>query len=316
MNSADNTIWNDFYEEAWGARSDIIARLIAEGESHPLRVLKIFESIMRFSKQERIIKNGIGKFSFYEDVDYLNCDINNILTDYENRSISLSDISKLPNGLASSMKLPLQSLLQEVPQYTSTNKIDFLVDYCRNRKLDAILELGSGYSQNLIKLFYEGGPRVPYYAGEYTQSGVRCSNMLAGLSDELDLTSFEFDYRNPNFSILPKLDNILVFTSHSIEQVDNIPDTLLPLIANIAKNVTCIHFEPFGFQLTSPDQDPEHIMVQRSIFEKNQWNQNLASKLVFHHLNKDINLTYLCPNMFGGEQENPTSLAIWSNRHE
>ena len=313
MNSIDGTIWNDFYEEAWHARSEIISRLISEGESHPLRVLKIFESIMRFSKQERIIREGIGKFSFYEDIEYLNFDINNILTDYENRSISLSDISKLPNGLASSMKLPFQSLLQEVPQYTSTNKIEFLVDYCRNRKFDAILELGSGYSQNLIKLFYEGGPRVPYYAGEYTQSGVRCSNMLAGLSDELDLTSFQFDYRDPNLSILPKLDNILVFTSHSIEQVDYISDTLLPLIANIAKKVTCIHFEPFGFQLTSPDQDSEHIMNQRSIFDKNQWNQNLASKLIFHHLNKEINLIYLCPNMLGGEQENPTSIAIWKN---
>jgi len=291
-----------------------MSRIISSGERNPLRVISELESISRFSEQRRTFDDGNGKFIFEEDINYIQHDISNVQVNAKDRSISIAPVTKYPNGLDIDKILPHRDGNLQVPFYAKNNNMEFIADYCRLRNYDAVIELGSGYAQNLIKLHFLGGPKVPYYAGEYTKSGCECASMLGDLDSEINLIPFDFDYLSADFSSIKQFDNVLVFTCHSIEQVTNIPKDLIPKISRIADNVTCIHIEPFGFQLTSSHNESEVDKCHRSFFAKNAWNQNLASSLVYHHLCNNIELNYISPNIMGGLENNPSSLALWKSR--
>jgi hypothetical protein len=96
----------------------------------------------------------------------------NITDNSEAHRIQTHGISILPIGLEVDIIINNnQKLLAS--SYTSCNHTEFIADYCRNKNFDAIIELGSGYSQNLIRIFNHGGPKVPYYAGEFTENGAQ-----------------------------------------------------------------------------------------------------------------------------------------------
>ena len=138
--------------------------------------------------------------------------------------------------------------------------------------------------------------------------------MLSDLTDEFELVPFRFDFRHADLSIIPKYDNVLVFSSHAIEQVNIIPDDLLPVIARVAKKVTCIHMEPFGFQMAAVETESEVDKDQREYFKKNNWNMNLLQQLAFHNCRENIDLHYIGKNLMGGNYlYNPSSIALWKS---
>lgn len=304
--------WNEFYEKAWDARREIMKSIIDTGESNPLRVINTFASISRFSIEH--MPNGADSdFIFEKDKHYRHDDVINVTDNGEEHSIQTHDIGILPTGLAVDVIINHKNQEQLASSYTSCNHTEFIADYCRGKNFDAIIELGSGYSQNLIKIFNQGGPNIPYYGGEFTESGTLCAQMLADLTNEFELIPFRFDYRFPDFSNIPKYKNVLVFTCHSIEQVTYIPETLIPEISKIADNVTCIHIEPFGFQMVSEKDQSEVDKKHRAYFKLKHWNQNLANLLVRHQISGEISLKYIAKNVFGGIDSNPSSLALWKS---
>src|SRR6478752_1963707 len=98
-----------------------------------------------------------------------------------------------------------------------------LLDAC-TAETEMVVELGSGGGINLLNLHLWGGPRVPYHALEPTESGRACTGILAALDPGLDLTTAPFDFEQPRYDALPRVDaQVLVFTVHSIEQVTELP---------------------------------------------------------------------------------------------
>lgn len=286
--------------------------IINSGETNPLRVINKFSSVSRFSVEH--MPGGAGsEFIFEKDKHYRNDDIINVIDKGEKHSIDIQSTSLLPTGMAVDRIINHKNQEQIASSYTSCNHPEFIADYCRERDFDAIIELGSGYSQNLIKIFYQGGPNIPYYGGEFTESGTQCAQMLADITDDMELIPFRFDYQAPDFSAIPKFNKVLVFTCHSIEQVTYIPDNLIPEIAKLADEVTCMHIEPFGFQMVSEESQSELDKKHRNYFRKNHWNQNLAQLLVRHQIAGDISLKYMGKNILGGVDSNPSSLALWKS---
>ncbi|AKO96982.1 MAG: hypothetical protein RIG84_16195 [Roseovarius sp.] len=117
----------------------------------------------------------------------------------------------------------------------------------------AIMELGSGWSSNVFQLYLLHGAtrsrKKVYYGGEYTKSGMIAARYLASREPALKYRSFYFDYRNPNISFLSKTKgHILLFTSHSIEQVDQINPELFEQLRQMKNPTTVVHFEPVGWQ--------------------------------------------------------------------
>lgn len=116
-----------------------------------------------------------------------------------------------------------------------------------------IMEVGSGWSSNLFQLYIAHGAtrskKIIYYGGEYTGEGQRCAKFIAAREEKMNYRSFFFDYRAPDISFLARQrGHILLFTSHSIEQVDMINPELFEQLREIPNPVTVVHFEPVGWQ--------------------------------------------------------------------
>lgn len=301
--------WNQFYESAWDLRKNFIQDRIAEGEKNPLRIIRLLEQHERFY---RALKSEDGRVRFVENPPLAAHELSNLEFD-ENLECRIRDYRALPTGVPVVEKCAFADKYHLQSFYSSTNKMAVVMDFIRNKKIDAIVELGSGFSQNIFKLYYEGAPNIPYFAGEYTQSGTECANILSALLPELKLTNFNYDFNSPDYSAVGEFENILVFTCHTIEQVEVLSDKTLPSIAKMAKNVHALHFEPFGFQLVQPgcEVDVHH----KSIFHARRWNSNFLRRLLSAHKNREINLTFLGKNVMGSYDggTNPTSLAVWNN---
>jgi hypothetical protein len=116
-----------------------------------------------------------------------------------------------------------------------------------------IMELGSGWASNIFQLYIAHGAtrskKLIYYGGEYTSEGQLCSKYIANHDGTINYRSFSFDYRNPDVTFLRRQrGHILLFTSHSIEQVDLISPDLFTQLKEIPNKITVVHFEPVGWQ--------------------------------------------------------------------
>ncbi len=116
-----------------------------------------------------------------------------------------------------------------------------------------VMELGSGWSSNVFQLYIAHGAtrsdKIIYYGGEYTKEGQLCAKFLAGREQQMKYRSFYFDYRNPDISFLVRQKgHVLLYTSHSVEQVDLISSDMFQQLKEIPNPVTVVHFEPIGWQ--------------------------------------------------------------------
>lgn len=309
--------WNTFYEFAWDARRKLMKEIIDSGESDPLRVINRFDTLVKFSEQKVELDDDgeVTSIAYDLNSNRPEVDISNFSKDGVNIMTNI-ECSRLPHGLPVGKQLPFFDKKSETSYYTETDVNTFIADYIAGKEFDAIIELGSGFCQNLIRLFYHGIPKVPMFGLEYTNSGVQCGNMLAQLRDDMELQSLNFDYNAPDFSeISGRFKNVFVFSRHSIEQVQTIPEDLFEKIGAIADKVTGMHFEPFGFQYQLNGEVSEVDAVQRDFFFSKQWNENFVKVIVDQFLNEKIDITYLSKNIFGGEHVgNATSFALWHSK--
>ncbi|PCK09084.1 MAG: hypothetical protein COA42_05865 [Alteromonadaceae bacterium] len=315
MNEAElaklHKMWESFYEKAWAFRKGFFEDEIAEGERNPLRLIHLLDQRERFYTTRF---GGVGKeeLELTKRKDIPEGRISNIDFD-PNGEWTVNDFSLLPTGVSAVDKGVFSSSYITHSSYMKCDKIAVLADLVMRHEFDAVIELGSGYSQNLFKLHYQGGPKIPYYGGEYTESGTECAKMLGALQEDMSLTNFRYDFNNPDYSAIGEHENVLVFTCHAIEQVQNLSAETLPSIAKIAKKVTCVHFEPFGYQLKQ--QVNEVDRNHQSMFAQRNWNQNLLKCLLNAQRKKEINLSFIGKNIMGSFDRglNPTSIAVWDN---
>ncbi len=139
-------------------------------------------------------------------------------------------------------------------QYTTTaiSPIRYLMG-CVRDDTKAIVELGSGWSVNLFQIYVGLGETrsrsIAYHGAEYTDEGQAAARRLAAHDGKINYNAHSFDYRNPDISFLKDIKgHILVFTRHSVEQVDMINPALYDMLASLEAEVTLVHIEPTGWQ--------------------------------------------------------------------
>jgi hypothetical protein len=182
---------------------------------------------------------------------------------------------------------------------------NLLLDTLRGHAEEALVELGCGLGDKLLKVAAALRPRV-IYGGEFTGSGVECGRLLAA---QRGVTArFEhFDYSEPQtLATVPK--GALVYTSHSIEQIPHLPDSFIEgLIGRAPRRV--VHFEPcYG------DQDEETLLglLRRSYTVINDYNRNLVEMLRSFEQAGRIHIHEHRKNVFSDTPFNPTSVLAWA----
>lgn len=279
-------LWQVFYERAWAARADYMRDLIRGGERDPARIVSLAQQRERMHKLEMNGERDISwtRRKFTEET--------------------------LPSGMPILKKTSFRGNYVTIPYYATYNLQDLVADYAENHgHFDCVVELGCGYGQNLFSLFNRGGPNVPYYGGEFTESGVAMARDLASLVPDRPYEFFHFDHLKPDLSNIPRKKRALVFTAHTIEQVLMIPGKWFDVVAGIADEVHCIHVEPFGFQMQ--DLGPA-TRAHAEFFSQQQWNRNFAAVAIEARDRGVIKLdAILLETTFPHDPNNPSSLLFW-----
>jgi hypothetical protein len=184
-----------------------------------------------------------------------------------------------------------------------------LLDAC-TPETEMVVELGSGGGMNLLNLHLWGGPHVPYRALEPTESGRGCTEILAALDPGLDLTTAPFDFEQPRYDSLGPVDgHVLVFTVHSIEQVTELPREAITGLFDLGASLTCVHFEPVGWQIVDEPDRAAHEYAVRQRYNRNLW--PLLQEL---EAARELNVETVVPDLFGDKYKNPGTLIVWHAR--
>lgn len=117
-------------------------------------------------------------------------------------------------------------------------------------EVDCVVELGSGPGYNLGELFLAlppGQRRPALIACEPSEQGRRLTEQLFSTTPGAEISTRPFDYYEPDLGFLAAFKKVVVFTSHSIEQIPILgPGLYESLLA--APVCACVHQEPIGWQ--------------------------------------------------------------------
>jgi hypothetical protein len=285
-----NPYFRGYYESRWAARAEFMRFHIRAGESNAYRIIKKLEA-----HERKFILSDTDRGLKWLPLGYP------------------EHIKALPGGVPAFRISSIRGKAITVPFHATDNLHDYIVDYIdQTGPYDCIVELGCGYGRRLFEIFYSGGPRdIPYFGGELTASGVAIAGEIAALQPDMQTNFFRFDYLKPDLSAIPRVERALVYTVHSIEQVTRIAPELFRVIAGIARHVTCIHLEPFGFQVK--DQGPV-TQAQRRLMLETGWNLNFAEALFQARDQFGLKVDFLETEIFLPQNpDSPTSIAIWSS---
>jgi len=164
-----------------------------------------------------------------------------------------------------------------------------------------IVELGSGYSKNLFRVWLNGGPLDANYVGaEYTPAGRECGDFLASLEPCIRYRSIPFDYYSPALRDFDANAKTFVFSCYSIEQIPKIGREVFEALLAMPGLYRVVHIEPVGWQRTSSrlPLTPEWAFqraIRRSALAL-QYNTNLLS--VIESLEAERKITVRRPIKF------------------
>lgn len=167
-----------------------------------------------------------------------------------------------------------------------------------------LVELGCGLGDKLLRMADRLEARV-IFGGEFTASGVTCGRLLAKLAGVQ--ARFEaFDYLDPaTLEAVPE--GALVFTSHSIEQIPQLPEAFIRGLIRRAPR-TVVHFEP-----CYEDHSEGSLLglLRRRYTELNDYNRNLAGLLQSFEARGQIRILEHRREVFGINPFNPFSVLVW-----
>jgi hypothetical protein len=175
-----------------------------------------------------------------------------------------------------------------------------------------IVELGSGYGDNLCNLWLNGGPRAAsYYGLEFVKEGGKCSELLAKFEENFKLLPFSFNYYDADFSMLTENQKTVVFTSYSIEQIPTLSTDFFNRLLAIPGLVKCIHFEPIGWQIPNETGNMTQAdYLSKSWVEQWDYNRNLYRLLLVLQKQGKIRIDNVVKD-FLGSGPNPGTFIVW-----
>lgn len=171
----------------------------------------------------------------------------------------------------------------------------------------AVAELGCGYGSIVLKLArsaeFEG---VPFYAADYTGSGVAAAQQLAA-TEGLSVQFGRCDFARPDLTDLDLPEGAVIFTSFATPYVPDMPEHFVEaLLARRPKAV--VHFEPLY-----EHADPGTLlgMMRRRYLEVNDYNRNLMTLLRTFHDRGTIRIEREEPAVFGSNPLLSASVVVW-----
>ena len=227
-------------------------------------------------------------------------------------------VGETPPGPRTSV---IYGLELEIP-YLAANRIvrDWIADTVIEHAsgVDAIVEIGSGWGYNLCNIWLRGGSQVDYHALELTDTGRRCCKKVREAAQAGPaLAIHPFDYYAADLSALAgRYRSVLVYSSHSIEQIPDLPNSFIEAMLGLADSVTVLHFEPVGWQFRDTIAPGLPDRGATAYAELHSYNRNLWSLLQRYAGAGRLKIEEARPDLMAVKVYNGTSFIRWSaNRH-
>jgi len=180
-----------------------------------------------------------------------------------------------------------------------------------------VVELGCGVGHNLFLFYLSGrpGPHVSYVGLDITSAAVRLATRVRDL---FQLEHFDFrqhDMRSGDIALDWFDGDTLFYTAHAIEQVPQIDRSLIESMLAVSSRVSCVHFEPVGFQLETDSRHGE-VGATREYANCVRHNTNLISTLNKVAEDGILEITGVERDLYGHKISNGLSVVSWSKVSE
>jgi len=281
---------------------------------------------------EPIIKSGAVDIARLDDVfAQFSSPHDSFLNDVNDRNCAERDLPRDPTGLPYQNLMVIDGRYVSAPRKLRTEPIlaDAVITQITDNT-ELIVELGCGSGRNLFYL-YCALPTWPlkYFACELTAAGRKVTELIAALDPKMDCVTQAFDYRDPDYSFIPRDQNAVFFTSHSVEQVNRLDREVFDGMLECTDGCVGVHLEPVGWQ-----RDPE----LKDLVESNSWpdgqtaleivdgklirnsarwaldkghNTNLLEILDELETSGRIRIRTMAYDVFGTNPFNPGTLIVW-----
>jgi hypothetical protein len=167
-----------------------------------------------------------------------------------------------------------------------------------------VVELGCGYGYNLWML-QKRFARPRYLGGEFSQNAVELAARLFAGGAAIAVRPFDF-YRHDYEWVMEQPGPVVLFTSHSIEQLPQAAPVLRSMAeAFQGRPITVFHFEP----VCGLHDDSLLGLLRRRYALVNDYNRDLWEAL---RTDANIIVRRACPDVFGINPLNPTSVIEWA----
>jgi hypothetical protein len=235
---ADSEYVKGSYEEHWGKKTEGIRGKIAAGET-VAHILASIRSQPHLVQSSNRVSAAISK---------------KLMADFNETTSADKPTSRL--GVSGSRFVAQ-------PNFDPMTAI-----FQHARNADIIVELGAGPGWNLFNLSTYLGKAVEtkrLFGLEFSNAGLEIIRLLTE-HGKLPIEAHFFDYTNPDLSMLPQTGRMLIFSHHSIEQVEEISPLLHQKIATRRGPTKLIHCEPIGWQ-RFPDLYKARIRQDDDLFK-------------------------------------------------
>lgn len=189
-----------------------------------------------------------------------------------------------------------------------------VADLC-TEETSSVIDLGSGWGNYIFSCWMTVGvpSEAHFYACEITPNGRKCVSLLSTVEPAIDIKPLYFNYLEPDYSLIPHgQKEIVVYTSHSIEQISVLPKEVFIRLLDIADVVKCVHLEPVGWQIRKGTREYSSINEEHEAYCRDKgYNTNLWKLLQELEQKNYIKLDQVVPDIIG-THFNPASLIRWS----
>ena len=176
------------------------------------------------------------------------------------------------------------------------------------KNANSLIELGAGYGSMIINLMKKfGKEKLQYFAGEYTENGIKCIRKLAQNENLKIKTGYCDFFSLKNDEIFGENEKNIIFTSYALMYIPLLADQFIEYIISMNPKV-CIHFEPCYEHYKD---DSLYGMMCKRYIEMNDYNRNLISILKKAEKDKKIEIIEEQKNIFGNNALLPISIIVW-----
>lgn len=158
------------------------------------------------------------------------------------------------------------------------------IDYYLTPNTDCIIELGSGWGRNILKLKNEQEySNLHFISGELSDAGQQVTRLFSQKFN-LGIDVIPFNWLKWDsllkFLISKDFKEIIFYSYHSIEQIKNLNIKLLQDLLNLDINLKFIHIEPVGFQFENKRSPWSGVSSHYNINLKETLDELVSSNLI------------------------------------